>query len=206
MTTGKTTKKRRVAVFIDGSNFYFKMRTLIPNKTDFIHYRYMDLIKNIIDDDETLVYTGYYVGVVRDTKRTKQHEKALELVKNQQKLFEQFRHQKITIVRGYLLERDGTFYEKGVDVRLAVDIVSKAYEKEYDTAYVISSDTDMIPAIVDAQKYKREVVHVGFEHQPSLALIRHADRFRVITRKEAEKFTAKDLKINRFDDVKVPVK
>jgi uncharacterized LabA/DUF88 family protein len=178
------------------------MRTLIPQKTDFIHYRYKDLIRSLVDDDETITYVGYYVGVVRDTKRTKMHEKAQELVKNQQKLFEQFRHQKIQIVRGYLLERDGKFYEKGVDVRLAVDIVSMAFEKQYDVAYVISSDTDMAPAIVHAQQYKREIVHVGFEHQPSLALIHYASRFRVITRKEAEKFKAKALEIRRFDDIK----
>lgn len=193
-------KKRRVAVFIDGSNFYFKMRTLVPDKVDFIHYHYRELVKSLIDSDETVVYMGYYVGVVRDTKRTKQHEKALELVKNQQKLFEQLRHQKIEIVRGYLLERDGKFMEKGVDVRLALDIVTMAYDKEYDVAYVVSSDTDMIPAILDAQRQKRKVVHVGFEHQPSLALIRAADRFRVITHKDANKFTAKPLDIKRFDD------
>jgi uncharacterized LabA/DUF88 family protein len=194
------TKKRRVAVFIDGSNFYFKMRTLIPDKTDFIHYRYRDFIKNLLDDGEEITYIGYYVGVVRDTKRTKQHEKALELIKNQQKLFEQLRHQKVNIVRGYLLERDGKFFEKGVDVRLAVDIVAMAFEKDYDVAYVISSDTDLIPAILNAKLYKRDVVHVGFEHQPSLALIRYASRFRVITRKEAEKYASKPITIRRFDE------
>lgn len=187
-------------MFIDGSNFYFKMRTLVPQKTDFIHYRYRDLVRSLIDANEEISYIGYYVGVVRDTKRTKEHEKALELIKNQQKLFEQLRHQKINIVRGYLLERDGKFLEKGVDVRLAVDIVTMAYEKEYDVAYVISSDTDMIPAIHNAQTHKREVVHVGFEHQPSLALIRYASRFRVITRNDAEKYAGKPITIRRFDE------
>lgn len=196
----KKVKKQRVAVFIDGSNFYFKMRTLMPQKMDFIHYRYRDLARTLLESNEEISYIGYYVGVVRDTKRTKEHEKALELIKNQQKLFEQLRHQKINIVRGYLLERDGKFFEKGVDVRLAVDIVSMAYEKEYDVAYVLSSDTDLIPAIHSAQTYKREVVHVGFEHQPSLALIRYASRFRVITRKDAEKYAGTSIKIRRFDE------
>ncbi len=196
----KPAKKKRVAVFIDGSNLYFKLRTLIPHKMDFIHYRYHDLIASYLNPDETLSYVGYYIGVVRDTKRTKQHEKALELVKNQQKLFEQLRHQRIDIVKGYLLERDGRFYEKGVDVRLAVDIVTMAFDKKYDTALVISSDTDMIPAMQKAQSYKREIVHVGFEHQPSLALIRYASRSRLVTRKEAEQFTAKPLAVKRYDE------
>lgn len=193
-------KKRRVAVFIDGSNFYFKLKTLMPKKIDLIHYQYKVLAKSMLGDDETLTYIGYYIGVVRDTKKVKDHEKAQELVKNQQRLFEQLRHQKINIVKGYLLERDGKFFEKGVDVRLAIDIVAMAYEKQYDTAYVISSDTDLIPAIQRAQKYKKEIVHVGFEHQPSLALLRYASRFRVITRKDAARYAGKPFTIRRYDE------
>jgi uncharacterized LabA/DUF88 family protein len=196
----KRTKLKKVAVFIDGSNLYFKLRTLVPHKMDFIHYRYRELIASFINNDEKLSYVGYYVGVVRDTKRTKNHEKTLELVKNQQKLFEQLRHQQIDIVKGYLLERDGTYFEKGVDVRLAVDIVTMAQERQYDIAIVISSDTDLIPAMQQAAKRKREIVHVGFAHQPSLALIRYSSRSHLITRREAEKYAAKPLAVKRFDD------
>lgn len=196
----RTVKKKRVAVFIDGSNLYFKLRTLIPAKMDFIRFRYRDLAAGLLNLDEKLTYIGYYVGVVRDTKRTKNHEKTLQLVQNQQKLFEQLRHQQIEIVKGYLLERDGKYFEKGVDVRLAVDIVTMAQARKYDTAVIISSDTDLIPAMTAAQALKREIVHIGFEHQPSLALIRYADRSRLITRQEAEKLTTIDIAVNRFDE------
>jgi uncharacterized LabA/DUF88 family protein len=156
---------------------------------------------SLLNADERLSYVGYYVGVVRDTKRTKSHEKALELIQNQQKLFEQLRHQQVEIVKGYLLERDGRFFEKGVDVRLAVDIVSMAQEKKYDVAIVLSSDTDLIPAMQKAIGHKRQVVHIGFEHQPSLALIRYASRSRLLTRQEAEKFMASPIAVRRYDDV-----
>lgn len=196
----KKPKKRRVAVFIDGSNLYFKLRTLIPTKMDFIRYRYCELVAGLLNSDEQLSYVGYYVGVVRDTKRTKNHEKTQELVKNQQKLFEQLRHQQVTVVKGYLLERDGRFFEKGVDVRLAVDIVTMAQARKYDVGIVISSDTDLIPAMQAAQTLKREIVHIGFEHQPSLALIRQADRSQLITRAEAERLTTLDITVKRFDE------
>jgi uncharacterized LabA/DUF88 family protein len=193
-------KKKKVAVFIDGSNLYFKLRTLVPTKMDFIRYRYRELAESFLQSNERLSYIGYYVGVVRDTKRTSNHEKTLELVKNQQKVFEQLRHQQIDIVKGYLLERDGKYFEKGVDVRLAVDIVTMAQAKQYDVAVVISSDTDLIPAMQAAQKHKRQVAYIGFEHQPSLALIRYADRSKLVSRREAEKFSAPPLAIRRFDD------
>jgi hypothetical protein len=41
---------------------------------------------------------------------------------------------------------------------------------------------------------------VGFEHQPSLSLIRYADRSRLISQSEAEKFQAKELTIRRFEE------
>lgn len=196
----KGIKKRRVAVFIDGSNFYFKLRTLVPHKMDLIRYRYRELIKSYLNQDESLVYVGYYIGVVRDDGKHKGSAKAQELRRHQQQLFAELTKQKMQIVRGYLLERDGRFFEKGVDVRLAVDIVTQAYDKQYDTAFVVSSDTDLIPAIQKAKAHKREIVHIGFEHQPSLALIRYASRTRVITRKDVERFAAKKLAIKRYDD------
>lgn len=199
-TKAKRLRRKRVAVFIDGSNLYFKLRTLIPHKMDFIRYRYKDLVNSLIHQDEKLTYVGYYVGVVRDTKRSRDLTKTADLIQNQQKLFEQLRHQQIDIVKGYLLERDGKFFEKGVDVRLAVDIVTMGQLKKYDTAILISSDTDLIPAMQSAQHNKREVVHVGFEHQPSLSLIRYANRSQLITLKEAEKFQVKELTINRYED------
>jgi uncharacterized LabA/DUF88 family protein len=193
-------KKKKVAVFIDGSNFYFKLRTLIPQKMDMIHYRIRSLVQGMLDGDEQISYIGYYVGVVRNTGTGKDSPKVQDLIKSQQQLFEELRKQKIEVVRGYLLEYDGKFFEKGVDVRLATDIVTMAYEKLYDEAFIVSSDTDLIPAIVKAQSYnRRQIVHVGFEHQPSLALIRFSNRSRLITRKQAERYAAKPLQIRSFD-------
>jgi len=37
--------------------------------------------------------------------------------------------------------------EKESDVNLALQVVSDAYEDKYDRAYIISADSDMIPAI-----------------------------------------------------------
>jgi uncharacterized LabA/DUF88 family protein len=37
--------------------------------------------------------------------------------------------------------------EKGIDVALAIDVVAMALRKEYDAAIVVSSDTDLMPAI-----------------------------------------------------------
>ena len=77
---------------------------------------------------------------------------------------------------GYLLKSDSKFHEKGVDVQMAVDILRGAYRNEYDQVFIISSDSDLIPAIEEAQAFGKEVVYVGFKHQPSYALLKTCKR------------------------------
>lgn len=47
--------------------------------------------------------------------------------------------------------------EKAVDVLIATDIVSMAYESEYDVAYLISADGDFTPAVKKARALGRKV-------------------------------------------------
>ncbi len=53
--------------------------------------------------------------------------------------------------------------EKGIDVKLATDLIVGAVDDKYDTAIVVSSDADLIPAIdwVRKRKYKK-IEYVGF--------------------------------------------
>lgn len=46
-----------------------------------------------------------------------------------------------------LRERDGVWIEKGVDVSLAIDLVSIAFGEEADRVVAVSSDTDLEPAL-----------------------------------------------------------
>jgi uncharacterized LabA/DUF88 family protein len=198
-------KNKRLAVFIDGSNLYFKLRSLVPRKMDFLHYRYKDLFSSL-EPTAKLTYIGYYIGAVKTKKKQKSNEKSEPLRQNQQKLFHQLRKQNIEVVLGYLLETDGKFHEKGVDVRLALDIALGAVEDTYDVALVVSSDTDLLPAIEKATSVGKEVVYVGFGHQPSFALLKHATRTSFLAESQVVKFEAKSLKIKRFDDITPPKK
>jgi len=193
-------KKKKIAVFIDGSNFYFKVRTLTRQKTNFTLFDYQGLIKELVGTDARVVHAGYYVGVVRAKGGS---TKAAELRKHQQQLFDQLRLQKLTVVTGFLMQHDGKYFEKGVDVRIAVDIVSGAYEKQYDEAILISSDTDLLPAVTKAQSRGRPVHYVGFSHQPSLAMVSRCSTSRLLTEKDILKFSRshrKTIKIKRFDE------
>lgn len=78
---------------------------------------------------------------------------------------------------------NGVFHEKGVDVQIAVDLVRGAIKNEYDTTYLFSSDTDLIPAIKTARDEGKKVIYVAFENMISRALQKNCSSYVVITQK-----------------------
>ncbi len=57
---------------------------------------------------------------------------------------------------------------------MAVDILIGAYEDLYDTLILVSSDTDLIPALAKVRSMKKKVEYIGFSHKPSYGLITHS--------------------------------
>ena len=62
------------------------------------------------------------------------------------------------------------FREKGVDVKIAVDMTSLACDKKLKTAILASSDSDLQPAIKELRNRKTEIVYLGFENSPNKGL------------------------------------
>lgn len=92
------------------------------------------------------------------------------------------------------MKSNGVYHEKGVDVNLAVDLLVGAYEKQYDIAILISSDTDLIPAIEKVKILKKEIEYIGFAHKPSLALQKHTTLSRLLIKEEIVPFEYKNNK------------
>jgi uncharacterized LabA/DUF88 family protein len=68
-------------------------------------------------------------------------------------------------------KKTAVLLEKGVDVRLAVDMMAEAGKGI--TLYLFSSDSDLLPAVSDARKAGATVVYVAFEPAVNNAL-KHA--------------------------------
>src|SRR5260370_16502721 len=71
--------------------------------------------------------------------------------------------------------------EKGVDVNIAVDMLVVAYENLADRLYLVSSDTDLIPAVKKAQEKGKTVIYVGFSHKLSAAMVASCKETRPLT-------------------------
>lgn len=133
----------KVAIFIDGSNLYHGLKNEAGNtRLDF--QKFIDWLL----DGRKLVRTYYYNAPVNATD-----PKARE----QQKFFAALRLLPYFDVRlGRLEPRGNTHVEKGVDVAIAVDMVSMAFKNHYDVAVLVSSDGDFsiaVAAVKDSGKH-----------------------------------------------------
>jgi len=53
---------------------------------------------------------------------------------------------------------------------------------------LVSSDTDLIPALSKAREMKKKIEYIGFSHKPSYGLITHSDIRRLLTKEDIEQF------------------
>jgi uncharacterized LabA/DUF88 family protein len=171
--------QERCLILIDGSNFFFKLKSLqLHNLLSFDFTAF----SNFLCRDGSLVSATYFVGKVK----TDGTEKTKKLQANQQKLLRHLAQHNYRYALGYLMKSDGVFHEKGVDVEIAVSILVAAYEDLADRIILVSSDTDLLPAIKKAQEKGKVVEYVGFSHQPSLALIAKCSKSRLLDKADLQ--------------------
>lgn len=179
--------EERVIIFLDGSNFYHRLKDEELGFKQLLDFNYKGFAEWLAHD-RTIIDCIYYVGLVRKETGNLKSE---ELVKDQQKLFANLQKQGWLVKIGYMMKHDKDYKEKGVDVKLAVDILDMAYQDKYDTAIVVSSDTDLIPAIIRTKELGKIVEYIGFSHRPSFAMQRYSKLSRLLGKVELEQFLPK---------------
>ena len=116
---------KRSVVIIDGSNLYFKLKSLGLEKG--IKFNYEGWVKKLTEET-TLVSVYYCVGKIR------------------------------------------------------------AKQNDIKTRTMMAAHSDLIPAIEEAQTLGKEVVYVGFKHQPSYALLKTCKRSILIDKNDIREF------------------
>lgn len=179
---------KSVFVFIDGGNFYFKLKNLtsrLSGKYSLLDFNFRKFAEWLVQPNE-LIEVRYYLGVV---SRQKDDSKSEELYANQQKLFRKLQRQNIIVTLGQLIRHpDKTYHEKGVDVRLAVEMIRFARENKYDIAYLVSSDTDLVAAVEEVRAFGKRIQYVGIPKGQSYGLSSVADDVRLLRPEEIEQF------------------
>jgi uncharacterized LabA/DUF88 family protein len=145
----------------------------------------------------------FYFARVKEHKESK--EKSKELIEEQRLLKTHLEKQGFEVVlsgrvRGQM-EQVGSkkvlvFKEKGVDVKIAVDMVVAACDKTVAEIILASSDSDLQPAIKEIRARYIQCLYLGFETQPNKGisyttnrtiLIRDAEVMEFRERAEGEK-------------------
>lgn len=179
----KPQREERVVILVDGSNLYHRLKEPEIGVRNPLKFDYK-AFKNWLASKRKLVAANYYVGAVREEPGNLKSKKMLA---KQLKLFSELRAGDWKIYLGYILKSDG-YHEKGVDVKIAVDLLVGAYEDFYDTAVLVSSDTDLLPAIDKARGLDKTIEYIGFGHKPSFALIKHCNCSRLLVKSDLEAF------------------
>ena len=174
----------RVIIFIDGSNLYHIVRNLIPegkpNDFDFESF-----VKYLVGDRKLV--RVYYYNVPLD--RRKDEESYIK----PQKFFDKIQripNFAFVLCRMQKKKSNGktTYEAKEDDIHLAVDMVKLAYNDAYDTAILVSSDGDFVPAIQAVKEKGKNVEDVGFENKFSYHLQQTCDKSVKLKKKEVEQF------------------
>jgi len=187
-------KLERVAVYIDGSNFYGYLMDKEINYEKGLKFNYKTFVNSLVDKNRVCVSKRFYTGAYENVDGS---EKSKTLVRGQRKFFQKLKDDGFVIKKGRIMfskkRPDEKPKEKGTDVKIAVDLVIGAMDNHYDTAILISSDTDLIPAIQFIKYKKKKLEYVGFSHDPSFRMQKFADLSKLLLTKDIEKFTEKNL-------------
>lgn len=176
-------------LYIDGENFLFKVagilktHRLIKEKSDIIKLK-ISLIKGHLAEHKKIDDINFYAAKLHKYSESKSLErKSNILIESQRRLKRYLSNDGINFItsghvrlQSYIPADKGhrekvAFKEKGVDVRLAIDIMAHVCDKKVKTVFLASSDSDMIPVVREVQKRGASVVYVGFSTQPNHGLI-----------------------------------
>lgn len=182
-----------------------------------------DAFALFLADGRTISENGkrFYTGTVREREGDERSKKAMA---RQTTLFNQLKRTAWEIKTSKLRERDEriiidervqdyktiksrgvneilykTFREKGIDVKIATDLVAAAIDNKYDSAILVSSDTDLVPMIDWVRfRLKKKIEYVGFSIsdksnnganvRPTQSLISRTDVQRVLVESDIRKF------------------
>lgn len=141
----------RYCFYIDGFNVYYSLNTRRFQKYKWLDYR--KVAEGVVKAGDKIAGIFYFTTLVEwkpdSVIRHKQYIKALRSV-GVDAVFGRFMQKKVRchLCGGYYKTRE----EKQTDVNIALHVVCDGINDLYDRAVIVSSDTDLIPAIEAVHK------------------------------------------------------
>ncbi len=92
----------------------------------------------------------------------------------------------VTIKHKMVSYNGNVTYEKGIDILIAVDMLTQALWNYYDTCILVSGDGDFAPALTAIKNAGKQVENVSFGCHRSKDLIASSDLFIELTREDLQ--------------------
>jgi uncharacterized LabA/DUF88 family protein len=192
----------KTIVYIDGQNFLYKVAEVLieagevvdKQEVTALDIRY--LLEQVIDGDFDVRFYGVKKIRRRYDLGNEILNKSIKFSDNLRKLRNNLQKNDVQYVEvGRLKIRDSDkcktcgaqdqrFGEKGVDVGLAVDMVKDALLNNIERIVLVSSDVDLIPAVLAVKDAGKQITYIGFDDKLTRALFDEAGRTHVLRDKE----------------------
>jgi uncharacterized LabA/DUF88 family protein len=134
----------RVIAYTDGYNLYYGLRAKRWKR--FYWLNIQEMVRRLLKPGQTLITTKYFTTVVKqpEDKRKRQAVflEALRTLKDFQIYYGHFLEDTVRCYNcGYIYK---THHEKMTDVNIAVELMSDAFQGNFDMALLISADSDLV--------------------------------------------------------------
>ena len=176
-------------IFLDFDNFRQSLfRTNSKRFYDFGKFSYfiIEFIRKSLQVNctkesliRTYAYTGEYTeSIINKIKSEDEKNKYLRRMEAQQKFLrrvERFNFFELTTLP--LKYENGNIFQKGIDVRMAVDLVYHAFSNHFDSVVICSGDIDLVEAVKLVKRFGKKVIIMSHPTIASKELIKQADYF-----------------------------
>ena len=166
---------KRVAVFIDGNNFYFGLRKIYGRNKSLKSFDFEEFANYLARNEK--VASIYYYNAQLDKKQD------LSKFKSQKEFFTALREiPNFNLILCKLLKRNITgtnkhyYIIKEDDIHMEVDMVDGAVDDTFDTDVLGSGDGAFVPAVRSVQRRNRKIQDVCFHRSSSRSLKNHCDK------------------------------
>ena len=163
--------EERVAIFIDGSNLYHALEGNF-RRHDLNFTAFADKLRGARN-----LFRIYYYNVLQDPNQN------LDSFRQQQEFLDALRKTHYLEVRlGSTKLSQGVPVEKGIDIMLATDLLRFAWNDAYDTAILVSGDSDFAYALQAVKNAGKHIEVAYFESGVSKDLLDIVDNWHLLNR------------------------
>ncbi len=166
----------RVQIFVDGSNLYHALKNEC-GRTNLDYLKFAEMLTN----GRKLVRLNLYLGTYDPNKSSIKAREQKGFIEELQRLpYVTVKH------KTFNYNKDGIPFEKGIDILIAVDMLTQALQRHYDTAILVSGDGDFAPLLAEIKNVGRHVENVSFNSRRSHSLIESSDLFIELTHQDLQ--------------------